>query len=186
MAENIKERFLKDVANHKMEILKDDGLYRHVRFKRPNTGVFHFDLITWPGHLAISGDMGDYTFSRLVDMFNFFGTPNGELGINCGYWCEKIKSISRYGSNDGKLTKFYAKGTLDNVLGVAEEVIEGKEDIEEFEQDLLNCDTDHEAYDIMDRVGIDDAYEYFCHKPTFHTEWILYAICWGIMEYEKK
>ena len=53
-----RERFAKDTATHAMTILRDDGLYRHLRFKRPNTSSYYFDIITWPGYLAITGDMG--------------------------------------------------------------------------------------------------------------------------------
>lgn len=49
------ERFLKDVAKHKMEILHDAGVYRHMRFMRPGTICEHFEIVTYPGHLVYSG-----------------------------------------------------------------------------------------------------------------------------------
>lgn len=93
--------FLKDVATHEMHVLMDNGIYRHIRFKRPGTGCYHFDLVTYPGHLVYSGDMGCYVFSRLDDMFEFFRTDrehrhmrNGEtLAINLGYWSEKLQAV---------------------------------------------------------------------------------------------
>ncbi|EOV6092978.1 hypothetical protein ACN98T_004334 [Klebsiella aerogenes] len=30
-------RFLLDTANHRLEIIRDDGLYRHLRMKQPGT-----------------------------------------------------------------------------------------------------------------------------------------------------
>lgn len=70
-----------------MEILQDDGLHRHVRFAKPGTGLYRFSLVTWPGYLAISGDVESFTFSRLPDMFEFFGGDRAH--INPSYWAEK-------------------------------------------------------------------------------------------------
>lgn len=93
-------RFLKDVENHVMEIIKEDGLHRHIRFRKPGTMCMHFDLITWPGYLCYTGDMGTYVFRRLDDMFQFFRSDREyaqsrgkQLGINLGYWAEKLEAV---------------------------------------------------------------------------------------------
>ncbi len=93
-------QFLRDVESHVMEIIKEDGLHRHVRFRRPGTMCMHFDLITWPGYLCYTGDMGTYVFQRLEDMFKFFRVDreyaklDGErLGINVDYWAEKLQAV---------------------------------------------------------------------------------------------
>ncbi|MFC9973613.1 hypothetical protein ACFVH6_22230 [Spirillospora sp. NPDC127200] len=78
-------RFLPDVANHEMTVLRDDGLYRHLHFRGTGFGTYWFDLVTWPGCLAINGDMGGYQFRRVPDMFEFFRGPR----INPDYWAEK-------------------------------------------------------------------------------------------------
>ena len=94
------KRFLGDVAQHEMTIIRDDGLYRHIRFKRPGSSAYWFDILTWPSRLCISGDMGDYVFSRLPDMFEFFRRePNekGAIPINPDYWGEKLVAISGRG-----------------------------------------------------------------------------------------
>lgn len=94
------QKFLKDVESHVIEVIRDDGLYRHIRFRRPGTMCMHFDLITWPGYLCYCGDMGTYVFSRLEDMFEFFRTDREyaqrrgyQLGINPGYWSEKLQAV---------------------------------------------------------------------------------------------
>jgi hypothetical protein len=99
-------RFKGDTATHQMTILRDDGVYRHLCFRRPGTSCYGFDIVTWPGHLAVSGDMGSSVFTRLDDMFEFFRTPeerheehNG-LYINSGYWAEKCVA------NDGEKKEF--------------------------------------------------------------------------------
>ncbi len=83
-----KERFERETIDHELTILHDDGLYRHVRCARPGSGIHRFELITWPGHLTISGDVDTaLTFRRADDMFQFF---RGAGDINPGYWAEKI------------------------------------------------------------------------------------------------
>jgi len=67
-----RERFLKDIKKHELKIIRDDGVYRHIRLKNPDSYAYNFDLITWPGYLCVTGDMGDWIFSRIEDMFNFF------------------------------------------------------------------------------------------------------------------
>lgn len=96
-------RFLQDAANHVMTVMRDDGVNRHVRFRRPDSSAYWFDLITWPGTLCIDGDMGTYVFRRLHDMFEFFRTDQehynrtgraNQLAINPEYWDEKLQAPS--------------------------------------------------------------------------------------------
>ena len=46
------QRFLTDAAQHEMTIIRDDGVHRHIQFKRPGTRCYQFDLIRWPGYLC--------------------------------------------------------------------------------------------------------------------------------------
>jgi hypothetical protein len=104
-----KSQFLNDVKNHKMTIYRNDGVERRIRFAKPESSDMHFDLITWPGHLCYSGDMGTYVFSRLHDMFKFFRTPSGINGrnINPQYWAEKVLAGSmREGVEEYSREKF--------------------------------------------------------------------------------
>jgi hypothetical protein len=57
------EQFLKDVANHKMAVLHNDGIYRHIEFRSADSG-WHlwFALVTWPGFLTICGVWGIQQF----------------------------------------------------------------------------------------------------------------------------
>lgn len=106
------EQFLRDVAEHAMTVIRDDGVSRHIRFSKPGTGCMHFDLITWPGILCYTGDMGTYVFQRTTDMFEFFRHDRAynqsrgrKLSINLGYWTGKLIAIdgSRHG---GKVKEF--------------------------------------------------------------------------------
>ncbi|MDQ1921694.1 hypothetical protein [Massilia pseudoviolaceinigra] len=102
------ERFLRDVAEHTMIVIRDDGVNRHIRFKKPDSGCMHFDLITWPGYLCYTGDMGTYVFQRTTDMFAFF-RKNGRLDcIDHNYWAEKIEAADRDGVRKFSHAKFQA------------------------------------------------------------------------------
>lgn len=72
-----KEHFLKCVSEHNIEILRNNGVNRHIRFKKIGTTDAMFDIVTWPNHLCITGDYGSYLFSRIHDMFEFFRKNNG-------------------------------------------------------------------------------------------------------------
>lgn len=81
-------RFVQETADHAMRVIRDDGLYRHLRFRQPNTSIYHFDLVSWPGVLTITGDCGTFVFSRGKDMFEFFEPAGG--AIKPAYWSEKL------------------------------------------------------------------------------------------------
>ncbi|MCC3333527.1 hypothetical protein [Nocardia abscessus] len=82
--------FLTYAAKLEMTILHDEGLYRHLQFGTRGACGW-FELVTWPGNLAINGDIGNYVFARLDDMFEFF-SGSSEGSINPGYWDEKIRA----------------------------------------------------------------------------------------------
>jgi hypothetical protein len=89
------ERFSNDCENHTMRVLRDDGLYRHLVFRSPESSwSYWFEIVTWPGMLTINGDMGTWTFHRLDDMFAFFrSNPDRDRHtINPSYWAEKLQA----------------------------------------------------------------------------------------------
>ncbi len=115
------ESFLKDVADHAMTIIRDDGVNRHIRFAKPGTGCMHFDLITWPGALCYTGDMGTYVFQRTTDMFEFFRTDRKhrkdpeKLAINLCYWTGKLIAVN--GNRGGGTVKEFEKSKFKRVIG---------------------------------------------------------------------
>lgn len=86
--DHLRRIFNEGSKDHQLTVLRDDGLYRHLKFRSPENSFYWFDLITWPGYLTVTGDMGTYTFSRTEDMFTFF--RNGY--INTHYWAEKLRA----------------------------------------------------------------------------------------------
>lgn len=92
-----KDQFDRDVAQHQLMIRLDQGVHRHLTLKAPDTLAYHYHITTWPGHLAMTGDMGSWVFSRLQDMFEFFRQPR----INLSYWSEKLQACDCTGRYDG-------------------------------------------------------------------------------------
>jgi hypothetical protein len=97
-----KDQFLKEVADHRLTILREDDVYRHLRFSRPDTSCMRFDLITWPGYLCYCGDMGTFVFKRTHDMLDFFrpserAAEDPFRGIDRRYWQGKLEGIDRSG-----------------------------------------------------------------------------------------
>ncbi|MEV0993458.1 hypothetical protein [Nonomuraea sp. NPDC050202] len=99
MRQDIAERFARETRLHKLTVLHDDGLYRHLRCMG-RRGLYWFDVVTWPGSLAIRGDLNAaYVFSRTTDMFEFFRARRSDE-INPDYWAEKLpegrRSVQTY------------------------------------------------------------------------------------------
>lgn len=80
------ERFNGDTSHANMEILQDNGEYRH--FRVWGSGFFWAELVTAPNFLAIHGDMGSYILAREEKMVDFFDKSH----IKSKYWAEKCVS----------------------------------------------------------------------------------------------
>jgi hypothetical protein len=92
--------FRRNTQHHELHVLHDDGLYRHLRVQGPRTRMWSWDVTTWPGHLATSGDIASgHVFAREPDMLAFFSHAgkseghytDGAPSISVGYWAEKIQ-----------------------------------------------------------------------------------------------
>ena len=188
--------FLKDVAEHQMIILRHEGLYRHIRFKRPNTINMSFDLITWPGHLCYTGDMGTYVFCRLEDMFQFFRSSHPcqpeedtQLSINPSYWAEKLAAVDRA---DG-LREYSSDKFRDYFVEWMNENEASTELQEEIEDNILAYAEDgpEEAikaameFEYEDEHLFTDFQEISVETYTFRYLWCCYAMVWGINKYDK-
>ena len=185
----ILEQFLKDIANHKMTIENDNGVFRSVLFtKQDNSSMHHFRITTWPNHLCISGDMGTYVFDRLHDMFGFFRDfPN----INPDYWAEKLKADSTFvGYKSFDWDYFYKQ--------LEEDLIQSNPDIdpEEIKTELEEIMVDIEQ-DEVGAVSLLNNWERHTEnleldffdvsawsKYTRHYLWCCYAITWAVQQYD--
>lgn len=197
-----KERFLNDVKNHQIHVIRDDGVNRHIRFKRPESTNMYFDLLTWKGHLCYTGDMGTYVFSRVDDMFTFFrGDLDQEFGINPNYWGEKLLAISRFGEGYTQFnSELFKEHVLEDYQLYFENTERDEEDMEEIRERL-----DWEVLDFIDDAGpeelinraigfsatddgtepvFQDFWEHNFEVYTFHYLWCCYALVWGVAKYD--
>jgi hypothetical protein len=207
-----RERFVREVAEHQMTVLRDDGLYRHLRFQRDDgSSSYWFDLVTWPGCLVVNGDCGTFTFSRTRDMFEFFG-PSGarggfedaRWGINPDYWSEKLQAPKPDGAE-----RFSEDAARARVLDWLADYVDGYPDPgDEFDEhgpcggrrafdlyrELREQILDRELYNESearrligefehDGVYLDDAWEWSMREYDWQFLWCCWAIVWGISQY---
>lgn len=190
------EQFTENTANHSMEVLLDDGKRRHLRFSENGSSIYHFNIVTWPGYLAISGDIGAYMFSRTADMFTFFRSEKEGLYINPSYWAEKLNAggggggsrLAMVWSEDAfkqnVLEEFdnWAEEQDDNVLTaevlkkLSLHVLESGYCEQEAQQALLDWDDS-----ILD---LSDFWERSCTDFDHHYLLCCYAIVWAIKQYD--
>lgn len=237
------EQFLKDVKDHKIDIVLDQGLHRHIHFSRDGSYCYSFSLVTWPGYLCISGDMGAYVFTRIDDMFGFFRDENSEeLKINTRYWSEKCEtkgnikefSVDSFRENveeyldsywdidefieeiekedESGFEYFWTEQPKDNddcfsligkrlsanVHGPFETFDEARQDLknvlkEELE-DVIAAADDHPVFGYREAsewksettgLELSDFWECSSEVYTYHFIWCLWAISWGIQQYDQ-
>ncbi|MCJ1709265.1 hypothetical protein [Microbacterium sp. VKM Ac-2923] len=105
--ESARAQFDAETTEHRMTVVLDEGLHRHLHFARPGTGMWSWSVITWPGHLAIAGDIGDgWMFAREDDMLQWFGRNGHQSGINPGYWSEKMPEHHRNAARHFSAARF--------------------------------------------------------------------------------
>jgi len=189
------DRFLEDVKDHRMSIIRLDGsVNRHIRFKKPDSSYYYFDLITWAGHLCITGDCGTYVFARTEDMFDFFQPPkNKPLKINPAYWAEKVLAEDRCRKVEKfSIDKFKkaVKSDFETWFEDSDNKKKRKECWEEIESQLEYVSSEWEAVDFISTFSFEgdqfeDFWEHRINEYTFGYIWNLYAIVWGISQYNQ-
>lgn len=197
-----RERFIRETATHEMTVLRDDGLYRHLRFQRPDTSMYWFDLVTWPGVLTISGDCGCFVFSRTRDMFEFFGDggssggfDDDRYGINPHYWSEKLRAPRQEAARKYDFEVYEAR--------VREWLADALEQLDDDEHDALRAAVQEQLLD--DELGeayhseaeahrrlrdfehngrrLGDTWEWDLREYDWSFLWCCWAIVWGIEQY---
>jgi hypothetical protein len=189
------EQFQKDVAKHELTIIRDEGLYRHLRFAK-NTASWDqaFQIITFPGSLVYTGDMGTYVFSRIPDMFQFFrGHKERPLQINPSYWAEKCDAASRFGNG---IKEWCADAFREFVRHKLDDS-EAPDEIRELADETVLAHADDGQImataalwqfqdDISDRSRAFECLEGFDPtRYTFHYLWCCYALVWAIDRYDQ-
>lgn len=188
----IAARFARETADHKMTVLHEDGLYRHVRFENPQYGgIYRFDLITWPHGLLIRGDGPNFMFSLYptVDLFDMFrGTARlGE--INASYWAEKVLAGKvQDWSEDRFRTWLVLEAAKDEarwpglVDAIGAQILNSDEHSLEYRgtAEYAVASFHHGDY----RLRLPDRWEESFDDYSWEFLWACHAIRWGIAQYD--
>lgn len=196
MAKLTEQQFLKDVRKHGTTIMRDNGLYRHLRCQQPGTYVMGFDILTWPGYLAYTGDMGAYVFTRVEDMFEFFrndttiSSGEGTLHINPEYWSEKCVAAETSRGMDSDGIMAYSP---ERYRQAVRQWLEDREASHEVRRSAIR-DLDMHASDgevraveaalEYDRI-FDGFSEIRLREYTHRFTWCCYALVWAISQFDK-
>ena len=205
-----RSHFAKDTERHVLTVFKDDGVYRHIRMAKPGDSNMRYDIVTWPGYLAYSGNMGDFTFSRVEDMFTFFRPENpGSVQpyINLSYWSEKITAADKndgYRQYSGDMFEAAVKERLEEYIreregiGDDEDAVSQEDDAirelrQAVEDDVLSCSDDgiQAAYNaahefefygdaIFDGLGSRDMEDW-----SYRYVWCCLAVVHAIIVYDR-
>jgi hypothetical protein len=208
-------RFERECSGHKMTILHEDGLYRHLRFTAAEGYSHWFDLITWPGNLTFNGDMGTFTFARCEDMFTFFRAKSGwnHNTINPQYWAEKVRGDVELKKFSEDLFKETITDHITEVMedddrfpglmeAVTEHIFDDLDGWEETARALLDGfsftgpapepDPTKAFYRILPSVAdkaptfeFTDTYEWDFREYSVFYLYACHAIQWGIGQYDK-
>lgn len=198
------EQFLRDVHEHQLTILREDGVYRHLRFSKPGSFDRHFELVTWPGYLAYVGDMGAFTFTRMRDMLDFFRRdPDKLFRIDMRYWAEKCEAEGARGEG---LRKWDPARFRREITSLRRSLLveHGRSWTSEQRQDfwddignlLLDAEHEHDAVSALQgwshedpetrrRIRIDTTDFPACQTYTLRFRWCCYALAWGINKYDE-
>lgn len=192
-------QFLRDTPEHTLTVHLDQGSHRHLEWGKPGCGFYRIHIVTYPGYLCISGDMGSYVFRRLPDMFEFFRGSR----INPSYWAEKLEAVDRM---DG-VTRFSPEKFREYIRESWEQYYE---ELDEYDREnridkydmmradlytlSLDRDTEESAWDSLndfernwDSPGVfpqDDRLPVQEFTPRFI--WCLHAIQAVVREYDRQ
>lgn len=190
------ESFARNTATHKVTVLRSDGLYRHIHCRSAQGGsAYSWSVVTWPGHLAVTGDMGEWLFARLADMFEFFRRPDGKFDAQ--YWAEKCRAADK----STGLTTFdadYFRSVVDDHHRAWLEsnqdndrkwrpsgrYVTAAEDMNDIVANLKSTADDGEYVALTALRDCEEIHfdvgDYNFRTPSFRFLWICHAIIWTI------
>ena len=178
---DVAERFATNVAEHSMEVIRDDGLYRHLKFSKNGSAIYCFHVHTWPGFLCVTGDMGEWVWSRIPDMFTFV---RGSIGSE-SYFTEKLQAADVR----GELKEFHLElwHELESVLQETYGEYGDEKTCEELSEVFADePESLHDACTLLyEDSGIDDVFEYFGSLTDYNYQylWTLQALEWAVNKY---
>ncbi|MFF8696206.1 hypothetical protein ACF08W_28745 [Streptomyces sp. NPDC015144] len=189
----VKERFAAESEDGTLTVQHDDGLYRHLVVRMPRSSAYWFEVMTWPGALAVTGHTGTYVFRRDEDMLAFFRMCMGtgiSWEVDSRYWAEKVQP---HGERD---VQTYAEDRVKAYIKQAAEEAEAAHPglVAEVEEELFDR---YSSADLETEAGAKAALAVFefdgFHFDTTDWEfteydyWFLYtcqALAWTVAQYD--
>jgi hypothetical protein len=185
------ERFLQLVREHQLTIIREDGLYRHLRVGKPGTSCESWHIHTWPGYLAMVGDMGDWVFQRTDDMLCFFRHKGDGIQVNPVYWAEKLQAQEHGGWEEFDIDYFHDRiKTQATDYCHCETWDEVPEERKKSLSQILTAEDEWDAVAAMrnfdaDWMDLVDFWEDNCNTVRDHFLFACYAIAWTVKLYDK-
>lgn len=206
-------RFEVETKNHQMKVLRNDGVYRHLRFMDPKNSSYWFEVHTGPHFLLFRGDGDSYVFSNGdQDMFRSFRQniyKDGSLHPDPGYWTQKLSSSEQAEKWDPDV---FQEDLEQYITDMVEQEIVPKEHEQrlrdEVEADLMyeelhSADLAIKAlmefdfyFEGADRYKsgskpdfeFDECWEWIsrCTEYDWWYLWALRAICWAVKNFDAK
>ena len=176
-------QFGRDVADHVLTIDLDSGAHRRLRCSKPGDDGWHlrFDVVTWPGRLAISGDVAEYTFRLDGDPFSYFRRLPDAPG-RVRYLAEKVIAEDHKNPvmvyDHDLFVAAVAAELRDLVPGPTRAAIVDLLERDPFESATEACDA--AAAD----AGLDDFWEHALESPSLAFRWCVRAIAWAVAKYD--
>lgn len=189
-----KKSFYEYTKGYNVKIENDNGFHRCILFTTPGTSEGYFRIITAPGVLIITGDYGDFIFSRNSDMIDFFGDTSVEPRFH--YWKEKVVA--------GKTENFSREVFMESVYQEFKDWAEG-ENLPLSKADALMKAFRGQSFDVEDETTAFQAWNDFdasevfgdgeltfpsgylfegsYREITFHYAWCCYAVQWATEQY---
>jgi len=171
------ERF----KDHTVTVQHNEGMYRQWRCQKPGTRNCYFDVTTWPGYLAITGDIGDFVFARCDDMIPWVGGAVRDPGyaaekcVAGAIYDDRMELVDEWLSEDVG----YGNDGIENMpsekqiaLAYLREARTYMESVQQFQCELYNsCLNDGEM----------PAFQAF----RYHFLWCLEALAWWLGKLEE-
>lgn len=173
------ETFQRNTREHIIVEIVEAGGFRRVALRNPNQWVHHYALTTWPGHLAVTGDMGAFVFSRLPDMFQFFRGPVGV--INPGYWAEKLVAAD----TTSPVERFDLETLREHLRNA---YAHDPERLAEYLVATRDADEGDErgALEAIEAAGLNDPWDTARTQYSHRFLWICHAVVLGIAKYDEQ
>lgn len=202
----MRAHFLDNVAGHVLTVTHDVELYRRIVLGVPGSSFYRYEVVTWPGHVAIAGDMGSYVFERIDDMFEFFrGRTAGEY-LDLSYLAGKCEAADKHAG----LSEWVGEArSLDALAEILRESMDPDDGFAPTQADRIVAEwRKRVADDYGEMSSVDDVRELAdCYRPdpdwprdpfadlwdrgrmfyewSHHFAWCIFAIAFAVDKYDE-